>query len=122
MRVGIYFLVGLRGEKACSLLIDIGNRWLILIRGSLQSSFSLLKCCRYRQNALKWHPDKNPGNKEHAEKKFKEIAEAYEVLSDSKRSNSFLHFPFMIITTIFTVYAIFQQQQNFKAVYIAGKK
>ncbi|XP_066493386.1 dnaJ homolog subfamily B member 2-like [Tiliqua scincoides] len=37
----------------------------------------------YRQNALKWHPDKNPGNKECAERKFKEIAEAYEVLSDN---------------------------------------
>jgi curved DNA-binding protein CbpA len=36
--------------------------------------------------ALKWHPDKNPDNKEEAEAKFKEISEAYEVLSDSKFS------------------------------------
>lgn len=40
--------------------------------------------CRYRKAALKWHPDKNPDNKEYAEQRFKEIAEAYEVLSDSK--------------------------------------
>ncbi|EDL75416.1 rCG23817, isoform CRA_g, partial [Rattus norvegicus] len=38
----------------------------------------------YRKKALQWHPDKNPDNKEFAEKKFKEVAEAYEVLSDSK--------------------------------------
>lgn len=38
----------------------------------------------YRQKALKFHPDKNP-NDSNAEKKFKEISEAYEVLSDEKK-------------------------------------
>ena len=38
----------------------------------------------YRKKALQYHPDKNPGDKE-AEAKFKEAAEAYEVLSDADK-------------------------------------
>lgn len=42
----------------------------------------------YRKQALKYHPDKNPDNKE-AEEKFKEAAEAYEILSDPKKRSRY---------------------------------
>ena len=38
----------------------------------------------YRKAAIKYHPDKNPGDKE-AEEKFKEAAEAYDVLSNPEK-------------------------------------
>ncbi|GMP51227.1 hypothetical protein CsSME_00017542 [Camellia sinensis var. sinensis] len=39
----------------------------------------------YRKLAMKWHPDKNPNNKKDSEAKFKQISEAYDVLSDPQK-------------------------------------
>jgi DnaJ-class molecular chaperone len=43
----------------------------------------------YKKLALKWHPDKNPDNRQQAENKFKKISEAYYVLGDEKKRQEY---------------------------------
>ena len=46
----------------------------------------------YRKKALKYHPDRNPDNKEESEKKFKEVSRAYSVLSDKSKKQQYDQF------------------------------
>jgi len=46
----------------------------------------------YRQLAMKYHPDRNPDNSKESEEKFKEVSEAYEILSDDKKRSAYDQF------------------------------
>ena len=46
----------------------------------------------YRKAALKWHPDRNPENKQEAEDNFRRASEAYSVLSDAQKRSIYDRF------------------------------
>ena len=55
---------------------------------SRNENFSNIKKA-YKKLATKWHPDKNSSNKKMAEEKFKEVSEAYQVLSDPAKRDEY---------------------------------
>merc|ERR1719166_634804 len=77
---------------ACRLILFI---WMICETNAKRDYYEVLGVSKdatdrqlkkaYRKLALKWHPDKNPNNEKEAEEKFKEIGEAYGVLSDQQQ-------------------------------------
>ncbi|RKY42871.1 MAG: molecular chaperone DnaJ [Candidatus Makaraimicrobium thalassicum] len=68
----------------------MGNDYYELLGVNRDASSGEIKKA-YRKLAVKYHPDKNPGNKE-AEEKFKEISHAYEILSDASKRRQYNQF------------------------------
>lgn len=62
----------------------------------------------YRKLALKYHPDRNPGDKKSAEEKFKKISEAYAVLSDPEKRQQYDNYGSEAFSQKFTQEDIFR--------------
>ncbi|XP_011620841.1 dnaJ protein P58IPK homolog B isoform X1 [Amborella trichopoda] len=72
----------MRAEK--SLKLSKRKDWYKILGISRTASIAEIKRA-YKKLALQWHPDKNVDNREEAETKFREIAEAYEILGDEDK-------------------------------------
>jgi DnaJ-class molecular chaperone len=62
-----------------------------ILEVSKDASASEIKSA-YRKQALEWHPDKHSDNKDAAEKRFKEVNEAYQILSDGQKRKAYDQF------------------------------
>merc|ERR1711991_138336 len=85
-------MFGVRREAVCLLLllvlaVEAGTDYYEVLGVSRQATKKEIKRA-YRKLSLKYHPDKNKGDKE-AEKKFQELGQAYEVLSDEKQRQTY---------------------------------
>lgn len=69
---------------AFAILIEAGKDYYAILGVKRDASPAEIKKA-YRQLALKWHPDKNPENREEASEKFVQISEAFEVLNDEEK-------------------------------------
>ena len=79
---------------------DIKKAYKKLVRSCWHNSGHVIM--NFKQ-ALKWHPDKNPENKDTAERRFKEIAEAYDCLSDPGWPPFRIHFQAHLLCSTFFV-------------------
>lgn len=70
----------LRGLQKAEKLLKLSKRkdWYKILGVDRDADSATIKRA-YKKLALQWHPDKNVGNQEEAEAKFREVAEAYEV-------------------------------------------
>src|SRR4030065_2245585 len=73
----------------------------------------------YRKLAQKYHPDKAKGDKKQAEEKFKQISEAYAVLSDPEKRREYDEFGSQAFRTKFSQEAIFRNF-DFSDIFEAG--
>ncbi|KAA1069950.1 hypothetical protein PGTUg99_002395 [Puccinia graminis f. sp. tritici] len=87
--------IGPDGEK----IKDMTYYELLGVRGDA-TDIDLKKA--YRKAAIRWHPDKNPGDEE-AQKKFVSIGEAYQILSDPQSVAHSILLSSSIITFAFAV-------------------
>ncbi len=86
----LWTLKQVQGDKGIGLFIMAKKDFYEVLGVSKSATQEEIKAA-YRKLALKYHPDRNPGNKE-AEEKFKEAAAAYEVLSDADKRKKYDQF------------------------------